>query len=193
MTLTKSEIVHIVDDLKAKNNVRIYTPYKYFQGLTTQKQVVSRFHDMLKKQYKPFQTDAIKSTKKSKYTIAFEKNFGPDHKTLSSKSEATGVPLDIIQEVFRKGQAAWRTGHRVGATENQWGYARVHSFLTLGCTAFASDFYLLEKAVKQMSTTQLKKFFQQPILCPSKTLQSAFYKKRGAKEIIEKWKQLYAS
>jgi hypothetical protein len=192
MTLTKSEIIEIVEDLKTRNNIKIYTPYKYFQGLTTRGQVVSRFNDMRKKEYKPFETDAIRPTKKSKYTIAFENNFGTDHKTLQSKSEATGVPLDIIQEVYRKGQAAWRTGHRVGATENQWGYARVHSFLTLGCTAFASDFYLLEKAVKQMSTAQLRKFFQQPILCPTKTLQNAFYKKRGAKEIIEKWKQVYS-
>jgi hypothetical protein len=26
--------------------------------------------------------------------------------------------------------AAWKTGHRPGATQQQWGYARVSSFLT---------------------------------------------------------------
>jgi hypothetical protein len=28
--------------------------------------------------------------------------------------------------------AAWRSGHRPGAGEEQWGYARVNSFLTKG-------------------------------------------------------------
>jgi len=186
--LHQSEIVRILHDLKKKYHVRLYTPYKYFEGLSTEQEVVSRFEDMRKKEYKPFDTDAVRPiTKKSKYTRAFEKNFGTEHTTLESKSEVTGVPLDILQEVFRKGQAAWRTGHRVGATENQWAYARVHSFLTLGCTAFSSDFYLLEKAVQQMSAAQLQKFLRQPILCPAKTLESAFYKKRGAKEIIDQW------
>ena len=33
---------------------------------------------------------------------------------------------------MRRGMAAWKTGHRPGATEQQWGYARVNAFLTKG-------------------------------------------------------------
>ena len=53
-------------------------------------------------------------------------------KALKTKSEETGVPIDIIRIVMRRGMAAWKTGHRPGATEQQWGYARVNAFLTKG-------------------------------------------------------------
>ena len=49
---------------------------------------------------------------------------------------ARGKPTgEIIKKVYDKGVAAWRTGHRVGAGAEQWGYARVHSFLTLAHSA----------------------------------------------------------
>jgi len=51
-------------------------------------------------------------------------------KALKTKSEDTGVPIGLIRIVMRRGMAAWKTGHRPGATEQQWGYARVNSFLT---------------------------------------------------------------
>lgn len=53
-------------------------------------------------------------------------------KALKKKSEETGVPIGLIRIVMRRGMAAWRTGHRPGATEQQWGYARVNAFLTKG-------------------------------------------------------------
>jgi hypothetical protein len=49
---------------------------------------------------------------------------------LKKKAEETGVPIGIIRAVMRRGMAAWKTGHRPGATEQQWGYGRVNSFLT---------------------------------------------------------------
>ena len=49
---------------------------------------------------------------------------------LKNKSEETGVPIGLLRIVMRRGMAAWKTGHRPGATEQQWGYARVNSFLT---------------------------------------------------------------
>jgi hypothetical protein len=51
---------------------------------------------------------------------------------LKNKSEETGVPIGILRAVMRRGMAAWKTGHRPGATQQQWGYARVNSFLTKG-------------------------------------------------------------
>jgi hypothetical protein len=51
---------------------------------------------------------------------------------LKNKADETGVPIGIIRAVMRRGMAAWKTGHRPGATEQQWGYARVNSFLTKG-------------------------------------------------------------
>lgn len=49
---------------------------------------------------------------------------------LKKKADETGVPIGIIRAVARRGLAAWKTGHRPGATQQQWAYARVNSFLT---------------------------------------------------------------
>ena len=45
--------------------------------------------------------------------------------------------------------AAWRTGHRPGATGQQWGYARVHSFLVKGKTFYTTDKKLAQEAMKK--------------------------------------------
>lgn len=55
-------------------------------------------------------------------------------KALKKKSKESGVDIKILRAVMRKGMAAWKAGHRPGATQEQWGYARVNSFLTGGKT-----------------------------------------------------------
>ncbi len=49
---------------------------------------------------------------------------------LKKKAEKTGMPLGILKQVFKRGVAAWRTGHRPGTNPTQWGLARVNSFTT---------------------------------------------------------------
>ena len=51
---------------------------------------------------------------------------------LKKKADETGVPIGIIRVVMRRGMAAWKSGHRPGANQQQWGYARVNAFLTKG-------------------------------------------------------------
>lgn len=51
-------------------------------------------------------------------------------KGLKNKSEETGVPIEFLRIIMRRGMAAWKSGHRPGAGQEQWGYARVNSFLT---------------------------------------------------------------
>ena len=51
---------------------------------------------------------------------------------LKKKAQDTGVPIGIIRAVMRRGLAAWKSGHRPGANQQQWGYARVNAFLTKG-------------------------------------------------------------
>jgi hypothetical protein len=51
-------------------------------------------------------------------------------KALKTKSEETGVPVKFLRIVMRRGMAAWKSGHRPGAGQEQWGYARISSFLT---------------------------------------------------------------
>ena len=50
--------------------------------------------------------------------------------SLRKKAEKTGIPFGILKQVFNRGKAAWRTGHRPGTNPDQWGHARVNSFAT---------------------------------------------------------------
>jgi hypothetical protein len=49
---------------------------------------------------------------------------------LKEKSDETGIPVPLLRIVMRRGMAAWKSGHRPGAGQEQWGYARLNSFLT---------------------------------------------------------------
>ena len=49
---------------------------------------------------------------------------------LKKKSEKSGMPYSILKKVFDRGMAAWKSGHRPGASQQQWAYARVNSFIT---------------------------------------------------------------
>jgi nicotinic acid mononucleotide adenylyltransferase len=58
---------------------------------------------------------------------------------LEKKASETGVSKSILKQVYNRGVAAWRTGHRPGTTPEQWGMARVNSFLTGGKTQKTTD------------------------------------------------------
>ena len=94
--------------------------------------------------YVGFKTDKGVRTRKSGYTAAWKRKF-PDAKSLEDKAKVSGVPLKYIKEVYNRGMAAWRTGHRPGATQQQWGYARVHSFLLKGKTYHTADSDIAKK------------------------------------------------
>jgi hypothetical protein len=49
---------------------------------------------------------------------------------LKKKAEKSGMPLSVLRQVYNRGVAAWKTGHRPGTTPQQWGFARVNSFVT---------------------------------------------------------------
>lgn len=51
---------------------------------------------------------------------------------LAKKAEKSGIPMGILRQVYNRGMAAWKTGHRPGANQQQWAYARVNSFITKG-------------------------------------------------------------
>lgn len=51
---------------------------------------------------------------------------------LAAKAEKSGVSLSILKKVYARGVAAWNSGHRPGTTPEQWGMARVNSYITKG-------------------------------------------------------------
>lgn len=134
---------------------KMYYPKKYFQGLSTRKktqrkQEIRRFGSISWKSpaaYVGFKTDKGVRTKDSQYTASWKRIF-PLAKSLKEKSNASGVPLKFIEESYNRGMAAWRTGHRPGATQQQWGYARVHSLLLCGKTYHTTDSDLVRDAIQ---------------------------------------------
>lgn len=128
-------------------------PTKYFKGLSLTKKgervkEIRKFgalHWKDPKAYRGFATNRTVKTKSSGYTQSWNKLF-PDAKSLEERAAATGVPVKYIRESYNRGMAAWRTGHRPGATQQQWGYARVSSFLLCGKTHFTTDSDLVRQA-----------------------------------------------
>ena len=51
---------------------------------------------------------------------------------LAAKASKSGVSIDTLKKVYRRGVAAWNSGHRPGTTPQQWGMARVNSYITKG-------------------------------------------------------------
>ena len=128
------------------------SPSRYFSGLSSSKRTqrrkeIRKYGSMSSKNplaYVGFKTDKGVRTRKSGYTAAWKRKF-PNAKSLEDKAKASGVPLKYVKEVYNRGMAAWRTGHRPGATQQQWGYARVHSFLLKGKTYHTADSDLAKK------------------------------------------------
>lgn len=51
---------------------------------------------------------------------------------LAAKSKKSGISLSTLKTVYKRGVAAWNSGHRPGTTPQQWGMARVNSYITKG-------------------------------------------------------------
>lgn len=142
-----------------------YFPTKYFKGLSATKKAkrkaeIRKYGSMnwkTKKAYVGFQTNVGVKTKSSQYTQAWDNMF-PGVKSLNSRAKATGVPKDLLQKSYDRGLAAWRTGHRPGATQGQWGYARVSSLLLLGKTAYTTDSDLVREAKER--SKKAKQWFE---------------------------------
>lgn len=72
----------------------------------------------------------------------------PVRKALKKKSDQTGFPQGILTQVWKRGYAAWKTGHVPGTTPQQWAMARVNSFVTGGKTTKMHDKKLYQQAKK---------------------------------------------
>jgi hypothetical protein len=141
-------------------------PLKYYRGLT-RKQALDRKAEIKKfgslhwrnpKAYVGFKTDKYAKTKrKSSYTAEWNRLF-PDAKSLAERSSITGVPKKYLQQVYNRGMAAWRTGHRPGMSEQAWSYPRVSSFLLCGKTHYTTDADLVRASKKE--SVKARKWFK---------------------------------
>lgn len=133
----------------------MYLPKRYFSGLSNIKRTL-RKKELTKrakmswkdqKAYKPFKTDVGVKTRKSKYNLEWKKKF-PKATSISDAAKSTGVPASLIKQSYNRGVAAWRTGHRPGASKEQWGIARYRSMLLCGKTHYTTDSDLVRQAKK---------------------------------------------
>lgn len=83
----------------------------------------------------------LKQLLQEKYSAAVEK-------MLSNKAKATGVSKSILRNVYAKGLAAWKKGHRPGTSQHQWAAARLNSFVTGKGGARKADAALWKRAKK---------------------------------------------
>ena len=67
---------------------------------------------------------------------------------LRKKADKSGMSYSILKKVFDRGMAAWKTGHRPGASQQQWAYARVNSFITKSSGTWGGADKDLAKQVK---------------------------------------------
>ena len=80
---------------------------------------------------KEAQNKAIEAERESARKAATnEEVLYENEKGLKNKAEKSGMPLGILKQVYNRGLAAYKTGHRPGATAPQWAMARVNSFVT---------------------------------------------------------------
>ena len=127
-------------------------PPKYYRGLSTRRKAQRRREITQRKKmsfkdpkaYRPFKTDRGVTSRPSSYTSRFHSKY-PGVKGLPAIAKATGVSLGTLKKVHDRGAAAWRTGHRPGATEEAWAMARVYSFVLHGKTWRTADADLSHK------------------------------------------------
>jgi len=145
-------------------------------GKSTKAKRQAQFNKQAKKHwddpsaYKPAPGDKSTETKPSQYTKKYKQMYGDKEpknemvgvlkledrlvkedkgqirKAIQKKSDASGIAYSILKQVFDRGVAAWRVGHKPGTTPAQWGLARVNSFIVKGKTWQVHDSDLAKKA-----------------------------------------------
>ena len=138
-----------------------HVPEKYLAGLS-KKERADRIEELTALRsgalgYSPLPTDVVAQRKglvrRSKYTREAAKR-GIEHRGdyeetaqrallyygVEASSENVSAVSRELEKIFKKGLAAWQTGgHRPGASQVAWAYARVASVLVGGKAAYTAD------------------------------------------------------
>ena len=75
---------------------------------------------------------------------------------LAAKAAKSGISIGTLRKVYRRGVAAWNSGHRPGTTPQQWGMARVNSYIGKGKGTYGGadkDLHEETDAVKTLETS----------------------------------------
>lgn len=149
-------------------------PANYRKGLTEKEQRIAKREaertmakaenpsTKSKELYKDWESDKSyrkrsKGIPKSPATKAFEDRYSessPVDEALKAKAKSSGISLGILKEVYNRGMAAWRSGHRPGVAPQQWALGRVNSFITGVGKARKADSDLWVKHKKQRKSSK---------------------------------------
>ena len=102
-----------------------------------------------------YKKDGYKEVPMESYEVEFH-SILDENTGVANKAKKSGIPKGILMQVYRRGLAAYGTGHRPGASQAQWAMARVNSFIGKGKGTWGgADKDLAAKARKSMSKESL--------------------------------------
>jgi hypothetical protein len=152
---------------------RYSIPSRYLDGLSSEEKFLRKMELVSKKRLSPsrrlspLKTDILQQQRwkkgspktKSSCTARWNEEY-PGQTSLSSKARITGIPLDILKEVVRKGQGAFASsGSRPGQNPTSWGKARMDCFvLNKPSVTKGPDRGLYQEAIQR--SPKAKKWFQ---------------------------------
>jgi len=118
-------------------------PAQYLAGLkgaARQERIREILRERERRTYQPLPSDKGVSTRRSKWSVRFERKYGQRPRGVSDVARLTGIDRRILKKVYDTGVAAWSTGgHRRGASQHAWAMARVQSFVLGGPTSQGPD------------------------------------------------------
>jgi hypothetical protein len=87
-----------------------------------------------------------------------------ENEGLKKKAAKSGISYGTLKKVYNRGMAAWKTGHRPGTTPQQWGMARVNSYIGKGKgTYYGADSDLSGKGKKKSKKESVNEAEYHPI------------------------------
>ena len=116
-----------------------------------------------------------------------------ENKGLKNKAEKSGMPLGILKQVYNRGLAAYKTGHRPGTTAPQWAMARVNSFITKGEGTWGkADKDLADKVRgKAESVKELEKSIDEWIAADGSRRRVHEKDKRKKKNVMDSYRSMW--
>ena len=103
---------------------------------------------------------AVANINKKFENFLFEKHIStkitnPIVESLQKKSDKSGIDITILEQVFKRGLSAWNPYICKNATQEQWAFARVNSFIS-GGKAVELDSDLAEANFKTKESSELQ-------------------------------------
>ena len=154
----------------SKHTKKYHQMYGEGRNMERAKEIIARLKRETKDEIDDIKDRARTADTREKNQQTEEYVLSEDSKeALKKKAEKSGIPYSILKKVYDRGMAAWRTGHRPGASQEQWAYARVNSFITKGegtwggadrdlASKVKKEEYDLNEEVTQKQLDDLEKF-----------------------------------